>query len=143
MSVHLFCSLIAVAVTYITYGKLSVWKGEFAVAFLIILEGLISLGKRLRYPPGPPTTPLIGNLLHLMGGELWLKSMKWSEHYGASFSCSSSHEVSLFSTGDVIHLENFGQHFVILNSEEAAVDLLEKRSAIYSDRQSTMMLNEL
>lgn len=36
-----------------------------------------------------------------------------------------------------------GQHYVILNSEDVAVDLLEKRSAIYSDRPQTPMLHGL
>lgn len=35
---------------------------------------------------------------------------------------------------DVIHLDIFGTHLVILNSLEAASELLEKRSAIYSSR---------
>lgn len=42
-----------------------------------------------------------------------------------------------------MHLDVMGQHFVILNTEEAAIDLLEKRSAIYSDRQMTPMLHDL
>lgn len=33
-----------------------------------------------------------------------------------------------------MYLEVFGQPIIILGSHEAAVDLLEKRSAIYSDR---------
>jgi len=37
-------------------------------------------------------------------------------------------------SGDVIHLESFGQHVVVLNTQEASLDLLEKRSSIYSDR---------
>ncbi|KAJ8520598.1 hypothetical protein ONZ45_g2648 [Pleurotus djamor] len=36
--------------------------------------------------------------------------------------------------GDVIHLSLMGRSIVVLNSLEAAVDLLEKRGAIYSDR---------
>lgn len=35
---------------------------------------------------------------------------------------------------NVIHLSALGTHLVILNSHESAIDLLEKRSAVYSDR---------
>ena len=41
--------------------------------------------------------------------------------------------------GDVIHLDVFGQPMIILGSHEAAIDLLEKRSANYSDRAQTPM----
>ena len=37
-------------------------------------------------------------------------------------------------TGDVIYLNLMGKSLVVLNSEEAARELLDKRSAIYSDR---------
>jgi hypothetical protein len=37
----------------------------------------------------------------------------------------------------------FGQEFIILNSTEAATDLLEKRSSIYSDRPVMPMGGEL
>lgn len=36
--------------------------------------------------------------------------------------------------GDVIHLNVVGNHVVVLNSQAAASDLLEKKSAIYSSR---------
>jgi hypothetical protein len=35
---------------------------------------------------------------------------------------------------DVLHVNFIGQHVVILNSAQAAIDLLDKRSNIYSDR---------
>ena len=36
--------------------------------------------------------------------------------------------------GNILSFQIFGQVIVVLNSAEAAKDLLEKRSAIYSDR---------
>ncbi|KAJ3481860.1 hypothetical protein NLI96_g7376 [Meripilus lineatus] len=36
--------------------------------------------------------------------------------------------------GDVVYVETMGQSIVVLGSDQAASDLLEKRSAIYSDR---------
>ena len=43
--------------------------------------------------------------------------------------------------GDVIHLDVFGQPMIILGSHEAAIDLLEKRSANYSDRSPSPMVD--
>lgn len=36
--------------------------------------------------------------------------------------------------GDIIHVDVFGQPFLIVSSLKIAEDLLEKRSSIYSDR---------
>ena len=40
---------------------------------------------------------------------------------------------------DIVHAELLGIHVVVLNSEKAATDLLEKRSSIYSDRCSCLL----
>ena len=44
---------------------------------------------------------------------------------------------SVRSDSDVVYLNLFGAKHIILNSNEAISDLLEKRSAIYSDRVSS------
>ena len=36
--------------------------------------------------------------------------------------------------GDIVHVDVFGQSFLIISSLKIAEDLLEKRSSIYSDR---------
>ena len=36
--------------------------------------------------------------------------------------------------GDVVYVIALGKSIVVLNSEQDAIDLLEKKSAIYSDR---------
>ena len=46
-------------------------------------------------------------------------------------------------TGDIVHLEVFGQHVIVLNSAKAAKDLFERRSSIYSSRPFAVMLSEL
>ncbi|KAJ0421554.1 putative cytochrome P450 oxidoreductase OrdA-like protein [Aspergillus carlsbadensis] len=70
-------------------------------------------------PPGPTPLPLVGNLRDLPppGAEEWLHWLKHKDLYGP------------ISTVKV-----FGQRLVILNDAQLAVDLLDKRSAIYSDR---------
>lgn len=42
-------------------------------------------------------------------------------------------------TGDVMHISALGQSIVVLGSEKAAIDLLDKRSASYSDRPNFPM----
>lgn len=45
--------------------------------------------------------------------------------------------------GDLIYLENLGKPMLIINSYEIAVELLERRSAIYSSRPHIVMLQDL
>ena len=80
----------------------------------------------LPYPPGPKPLPLLGNLLDAPSSYYWLTYADWAKKYG-----------------DINHISIFGQHIVILNSIEACTDLLEKRSAKYSDRPRLPMINEL
>ena len=47
-----------------------------------------------------------------------------------------------FSLGDVVSVTTLGQRVVILNSLQAATDLLEKRSSIYSDRPRFTLVAE-
>ena len=39
-----------------------------------------------------------------------------------------------FAGSDIIHLQAFGSHIVVVNSVKAANELFEKRSRIYSDK---------
>ncbi|KAG6836285.1 hypothetical protein H0H93_009476 [Arthromyces matolae] len=91
-----------------------------AVALAIAVGLGVVLFKRTRrhrppLPPGPPTDPIIGHLRKVQLDDMTLYEL--SKTYG-----------------DVIYLEMLGQPVVVLNSTEAAVELLERRSANYSDR---------
>lgn len=44
---------------------------------------------------------------------------------------------------DLIHLNLAGTHLVVVHSAEAAFELFEKRSGIYSDRPRLHMLAEM
>jgi hypothetical protein len=81
---------------------------------------------RLPYPPGPPGLPLLGNLLDVPTQYMWTTFADWSKNYG-----------------DIVHVEVFGQHIVVLNTMEIVKDLLDSRSAVYSDREHTTMFMEL
>ena len=43
-------------------------------------------------------------------------------------------------TGDVVYLQVLGQEIVLLGSYQAACDILEKRSGIYSNRPESVMV---
>ncbi|KAF8880650.1 cytochrome P450 [Infundibulicybe gibba] len=77
-------------------------------------------------PPGPKPVPVLGNVKDLTAKELWLPATKWSKEHG-----------------DVCYLHVLGQGLVFLSSPEAALDLLDKRGSIYSDKPHLVMAGEL
>ncbi|KAI0371752.1 cytochrome P450 [Pilatotrama ljubarskyi] len=81
------------------------------------------------HPPGPPGLPLIGNLLDVPNPTdfPWDTYLNWSKQYDS----------------DIIHLNALGMNIVVANSYEVATELLDRRSAIYSDRPRMVMLGEL
>ncbi|KAJ3709804.1 cytochrome P450 [Lentinula guzmanii] len=91
--------------------------GSFAV---FSVYRLMTLEKRaLPLPPGPRGWPIIGNLLDVPPKEEWFTFAKWGDTYV------------------------LGQPLIILNSASIAKDMLEKNSAIYSDRPVIPMGGEL
>ncbi|KAJ7167405.1 hypothetical protein C8R43DRAFT_877644 [Mycena crocata] len=68
-------------------------------------------------PPGPPRDPLIGHLRYIPSKQNSLVFHDWSKKYG-----------------DVMYLEVLCQPMIVLDSQRAAIDLLDNRSANYSDR---------
>ncbi|TFK36152.1 cytochrome P450 [Crucibulum laeve] len=86
---------------------------------LIVLFGKM-LRKHPQLPPGPPPDPIIGHL------RLIPKDNNEKFFYDLSK-----------TYGKVMHLRIPGQVMIILNSAKAAIDLLDKRSSIYSDRASS------
>ncbi|KAF8884012.1 cytochrome P450 [Infundibulicybe gibba] len=68
-------------------------------------------------PPGPRGYPLVGNLFDIMTKHQWLLFTEWRNTYG-----------------DIMSLNVAGNPIIILNSQKAAADLLDRRASIYSDR---------
>ncbi|KAH9980598.1 cytochrome P450 [Russula compacta] len=99
--------------------------GALTAVLTLALFACYAAKKRLSYPPGPRRLPIIGNLFNMPSREEWVTYKKWSEEYGS----------------DVIHVDVMGSHIVILNSTKAGHELLEKRSAIYSDRYGLSFLS--
>ncbi|KAI9457950.1 cytochrome P450 [Lactarius psammicola] len=67
-------------------------------------------------PPGPKGLPIVGDIRHI-ANQAWLASPQRKDEYG-----------------DMMYVSALGQGVLIINSQRVAIDLLEKRSNIYSDR---------
>ncbi|KAJ7653799.1 cytochrome P450 [Mycena rosella] len=98
--------------------------GAGVVTFLVIRLWFRKAAHPL--PPGPRGLPFLGNVLHLPIKGQWLTFTEWAKKYG-----------------DVIHVSAMGQSIIILSSAQAAKDLLDGRSGIYSDRPSFTFGGEL
>ncbi|KAK0455666.1 cytochrome P450 [Desarmillaria tabescens] len=110
------------------FDQLTVWS-EVA-AFTVVLALLSALFLRnpgLPLPPGPPPKLLSGNIHQMPRTAPWATFAEWSRRYGSA----------------IIHYRFFRRHFIVLNTVEAVLALLEHRSNIYSDRPTVWMLNEL
>ncbi|KAI0726382.1 cytochrome P450 [Fomitopsis betulina] len=68
-------------------------------------------------PPEPSGLPVIGNLLDMPSSHAAQTFMKWAEKWG-----------------DIISITLPGQTMVIVNTPQAAIELLDRKGAIYSDR---------
>ena len=106
-------------------------------AFLYTLFAFRDHRKRrgLPYPPGPPSWPVIGNLLDVPKLAPWLAYANMSKKYGEDLLVLFL--LNLMFTvlsGDVVYLEVFGQVVVVLSSLSAIKDLVEKRGELYADR---------
>ncbi|OAG44327.1 hypothetical protein AYO21_01323 [Fonsecaea monophora] len=88
-----------------------------AIAAFLLIK-LSKVGRRAPgLPPGPPTIPILGNL-HLMPTKNpHIQFQKWAQEYGPIYSL-------ILGTKTMI----------VLSSDQAVKDLLDKRSGIYSDR---------
>ena len=72
-----------------------------------------------------------------------VKLAEWGRQYGEVHCASScAHLLTIFA-GDIVFAKFFRTPAIILNSKEAAEELLEKRSAKYSDRPRFILLNEM
>ncbi|KAI6033982.1 cytochrome P450 [Pisolithus microcarpus] len=96
-----------------------------SVGFYLVKQ-MVSKTKPAPFPPGPKPLPLLGNMLDMPSVKPWLTFSDWANKFG-----------------DMTHLEIFGQHIVVLNSAKTAVEMLDKKSSLYSDRPVFPMGGEL
>ncbi|KAF9516526.1 hypothetical protein BS47DRAFT_1340643 [Hydnum rufescens UP504] len=96
------------------------------LGFALLLSAMYLFTRRPKqsypYPPGPPQIVFVGNALDMPGAHKELKFSEWGKKYGG-----------------VTYLSVFGHPIIVLNTAKAAIDLLDKRSAIYSSRPHSHM----
>ncbi|KAF8885508.1 cytochrome P450 [Infundibulicybe gibba] len=97
-----------------------------AVIAALVLRFLAVTLRRPKYLPGPRGLPFFGNLFQIPNAHSWETYAKWRETYG-----------------DAIYVSALGSSIVVLNSYEACVDILEKRSNLYSDRPVSVVASHL
>ncbi|KAK0236605.1 cytochrome P450 [Armillaria nabsnona] len=105
---------------------LSFVNASIFLAFVYALYKLVSRSHR-RLPPGPAGLPIIGNVYDIAGKFDWITYMEMSRKYDSG----------------LISLNFMGSRVVVINTHDAARDLFERRSLIYSDRPNFPMLVDL
>ncbi|KAI0331347.1 cytochrome P450 [Cubamyces sp. BRFM 1775] len=109
--------------THLDLSSQTAWLLAVVLFFLVCIKYILSRrARRLPLPPGPPGLPMLGNVSEIARSHAWIVYRDYAAKYG-----------------DVVSLTALGQSFVILNSHSASLDLLEKRSSIYSDRPANIM----
>ncbi|CDO76601.1 hypothetical protein BN946_scf184868.g15 [Trametes cinnabarina] len=104
---------------------------SYAISLLVFLVVMVvvsarSSAARGQLPPGPGGLPLLGSV-HKMPLKYQERQLyEWRKQYG-----------------DVIYLKLFRTPVVVLNTLQAATDVLTKRSAKHSDRPRMVLLAEL
>ncbi|PCH38732.1 cytochrome P450 [Wolfiporia cocos MD-104 SS10] len=97
-----------------------------AALFCYLASKLLNSSRRSHsLPPGPKRLPLLGNIRQIPLHHQYITFAEWANRYG-----------------DVVYAEVFGKPLLILNSVKAALDLLEKRSAVYSSRPQATVLTD-
>ncbi|KAH9987346.1 cytochrome P450 [Russula vinacea] len=87
-----------------------------------VIFGLISISQAASRARG---YPILGNLLEMTAGQ-WLKFAGWHKKYG-----------------DLIYLNAAGQPIVVINSRKAAIELLDRRGAIYLDKPRNVIVCDI
>ncbi|KAL1742482.1 cytochrome P450 [Schizophyllum fasciatum] len=75
---------------------------------------------RLPLPPGPSRLPFIGNVFKMPAVSEWEAYSRWGKEYKT----------------DILHFGGMGQSIIVLESLEACIEILDKRSSRYSGRHA-------
>ena len=109
-----------------------------ALGVLVVILGVI-VRDQIRFrnmPPGPRPWPFVGNRPQIPKNKPWIQMAKWAEEYGRSLRFR-------IIPGPIYTLW-MGRHpTMVISSAQVAVDLLEKRSNIYSSRPRFVVMGEM
>ncbi|KAG2368699.1 cytochrome P450 [Suillus spraguei] len=100
-------------------GRLAI-LAIFPISFVVVTalrQFIKNRQSKHSLPPGPVPIPLLGNILSIDTKKPWLTYTQWQAIYG-----------------DLVFVRILDQNAVVINSQHVAQALLDKRSAIYSDR---------
>src|ERR1700749_4872496 len=109
---------------------------SLAIAGLYLIKRIATPKPPGPSPPGPKGLPLLGNLLDMPTEQEWVKFSKWGETYGKFYPMPQQYIQRISEgniIGDICSVNVLGQPVIILNSAKIAMDLLDKKSLIYSD----------
>ncbi|KAJ8474125.1 hypothetical protein ONZ51_g7425 [Trametes cubensis] len=110
-------------VTHSTHIITPTYAFIFSQLFIVfVVQHLIRKRWRKGLPPGPSGIPLLGNVYDIPQEAPWITYRDLAAKHG-----------------DVICVRLLGHPVIVLNSVTAVNDLLEKRSAIYSDRPRSIV----
>lgn len=85
---------------------------------------------------------MLGHTLILPTDEEHLTYAKWAKELNSESGSSSIRSFLKSTSGNIVSLTALGQTIIVLNSVERATDLLERRSAIYSDRPQLRVISD-
>lgn len=97
-----------------------------SLSALLYCVSAYSTSSRGPLPPGPKGIPWFGNLFQLPKQRPWVKMEEWSREFGPIYTLRLG-----FTT------------VIVLGTAPVALELLDKRSSIYSSRPRMIMTSEL
>ncbi|KAI0058112.1 cytochrome P450 [Artomyces pyxidatus] len=104
---------------------LILYVGLSCILFIVVWRA-ITVKSRLPLPPGPPQEFIYGNWHQMPISHSWRTYAAWAQ-----------------KCGPLVYLRVFTHHMIVLNTASSATELLDMRSATYSDRPYSTMKYEI
>ena len=119
----------------------AIFTTQYVAFGLFLVLAVVAIRDRIRYrnlPPGPRPIPFVGNRNQIPKVKPWLQMAKWAEEYG-----NRSFEMDYLIAGPIYTLWMGRTPTMVISSAQVAVDLLEKKSNIYSSRPRMVVMGEM